>query len=129
MADGRLETTGGFDTLLRYPGDRRGQWDLSAIRTIRFRCKAANEHAFQNASPWVRSGHHKKGYFEWHPTSDLLNEARDKWIELVVPIEGDDVWKRTTVGTPSLEEIHYFELHADTWDYGFTLWLDDVRLQ
>lgn len=124
----RLDITGGFDNLVRFPGDTLARWDLSGLREFRFSALAKNKNPFQNASPWVRLGNHKKGYFEWHPTSDLLNEARDRWVTWRVSVAGDAVWKRSTVGDPDLADINYFELHADTWDYGFTLWLDGVRL-
>ena len=31
------------------------------------------------------------------------------------------------VGTMSLDSVNYVEFHADTWDYGYTLWLDGVQ--
>jgi len=34
---------------------------------------------------------------------------------------------RSVVGTMSLSQVNYVEIHADTWDYGFTLWVDGVQ--
>jgi hypothetical protein len=34
---------------------------------------------------------------------------------------------RSTVGNMSLENVNYVEFRADTWDYGYTLWVDGVQ--
>lgn len=125
----RLAVSGGFDNYARYPADTLAKWDLSGAKAIRFWCRAVNRHAFQNASPWIRLGNHKRGWFEWKPPGEVLNEAIGKWVEYVVPLAGDSGWKRSVRGSPDLSEINYFELHADTWDYGFQLWLDGVRFE
>ena len=123
----RVEATGGFDNYVRYPGDRTAVWDLSNAQQIRFWCYAQNPNGgFQNGSPWVRLGN-ADGYFEWHPSSELLNQAIGRWVEFVIPMAGNSTWQRTTFGSPDLQAINHFELHADTWGAGFTLWLDDVR--
>jgi hypothetical protein len=120
--------TGGYDNYVRYPYGILAKWNLSGVNYIRFWAYAENPNGgFQNGSPWVRLGSYQDGYFEWHPTGDILNEAIGQWREFVVPIPGDATWQRSAFGTPSLTKINYFELHADTWGYGFTLWLDGVR--
>ena len=35
-------------------------------------------------------------------------------------------WRRTPQGSPDFSHIQYVEIHADTWDHGFTLWVDGV---
>jgi hypothetical protein len=50
-------------------------------------------------------------------------------MEFVIPIAGDGTWQRTTFGSPTLSAINYIEIHADTWGYGFTLWMDGVRFE
>ena len=44
-------------------------------------------------------------------------------------MEGDAVWSRTEVGNVSLSDIRGIEIHADTWDYGFSLWVDGVGFE
>jgi hypothetical protein len=123
----RVEATGGFDNYVRYPGDQLAVWDLSGVQYIRFWCYAVNPNgAFQSGSPWLHLGD-RDGFFAWQPTWDILNQAIGQWVEYVIPIAGDATWQRSTFGTPSLANINYFELHADTWGAGFTLWLDGVR--
>ncbi len=123
----RIVATGGFDNYVRYPGDQLAIWDLSDVEYIHFWCYAVNPNgSFQCGSPWLHLGN-QDGFFEWHPTWDILNQAIGQWVEYVIPIDGDATWQRSTFGTPTLSEINYFELHADTWGAGFTLWLDGAR--
>lgn len=120
--------TGGFDNYVRYPYGKLARWDLSHLQAIHIYCYSENPNlGFQNGSPWVRLGNFQNGFFEWHPTEDVLNNALNQWVEFVIPVNGDGLWQRSTFGAPALGEINYFELHADTWGAGFTLWLDGVR--
>ncbi|MEW6249064.1 MAG: PQQ-binding-like beta-propeller repeat protein [Planctomycetota bacterium] len=123
----RAEATGGFDNYIRYPHGLLAKWDLSNVESLHFRAYAINPNGgFQNQSPWIRLGSFQNGYFQWTPSWDILNSAIGMWREFTVPIAGNSTWTRTTVGTPSLSHINYFQLHADTWGAGFTLWLDGI---
>ena len=127
----KFVTTGGFDNYVRYPIGLMARWDLSSVTNIRFWVYASNPSpvGFQSQSPWVRLGNFQSGYFQWTPSSDVLNNARNRWYEFVVPVAGNATWSRSTFGAPSLSRINYLEIHADTWDAGFTLWLDGVRVE
>jgi hypothetical protein len=123
----RIEATGGFDNYVRYPGDQLAIWDLSDVDYIRVWFYAINPNlGFQSGSPWVHLGN-QDGFFEWRPTWDILNQAIGQWVEYVIPVAGDATWQRTTFGSPTLSQINYIEIHADTWGAGFTLWMDGVR--
>lgn len=125
----RFETTGGFDTLARFPGDRLAMWDLSARSELRFQVYAENPGwGFQGDVPWVRLGCPDGSSFDLRPTSGaVLNLALDQWHEFVVPLAGDAEWQLSTTGAPSLAAVSSLEIHMDTWDYGFTAWIDGVR--
>ncbi len=121
----RMETTGGFDTYLRYPGDHLASWDLTGAQELRIRFYAQNEHGFQGDNPLIRLAG-ADGRIDFVPTADLLNGAIGQWVECVVPLAGGGNWVRTDFGTVSLGDIRALEVHADTWDYGFSLWVDGV---
>jgi hypothetical protein len=121
--------TGGFDNYVRYPAGILAKWDLSQAAYIHFWAYSENPNfSYQSQSPWVRLGSYQDGYFQWTPSWDILNLAEDQWYEFAVPIAGNATWTRTTFGSPNLAQINYLEVHADTWDAGFTLWLDGVCL-
>jgi hypothetical protein len=123
----RIDATGGFDNYVRYPGDQLAIWDLSNVDYIRVWFYAINpNYGFQSQSPWIHLGN-QDGFFEWRPTWDILNQAIGQWVEYVIPVAGDATWERTTFGSPTLSQINYLEIHADTWGAGFTLWMDGVR--
>jgi len=121
----RMETDGGGDTYLRYPGDHLAQWDLSSVEELRLRCYAQNEHTFQGEYPLVRL-RGAAGYIQYQPTANLLDQAIGQWVEYVIPVGGDATWIRSEFGTASLTDVRCLEIHADTWDYGFALWVDGV---
>jgi len=124
----RFNTDGGFDTSMRFPADRLIRWNLTNLQSIRFWCYAENPNiGFQSDTPWIRLGS-PAGYFELRSSSTLLNNARNQWFEFVVPFAGNAEWYRTDFGSPDLSNIQYIELHFDTWGYGFTVWIDGLRL-
>ncbi|HZW09288.1 MAG TPA: GC-type dockerin domain-anchored protein [Phycisphaerales bacterium] len=124
----RFETGGGFDTWLWAPGDRDASWDLlgGGAGGLAFRAYVENDFPFQNGSPWVRL-HSGGGYAEFRPAYDVFNDAIGSWIEVEIPYAGDSLWSRTDVGSPDLSAVNSIEIHADTWDAGFVVWLDGLR--
>ena len=46
-----------------------------------------------------------------------------------MPLSGSSKFVRTQVGDMSFDEVNYVEFHADTWDFGYTLWLDGVQFE
>jgi hypothetical protein len=125
----RMDATGGGDNYVRFPGDHAAHWSLTGVQTLRVWFYAINtNYGFQSNSPRFRLGS-ARGYYQWTPTSDVLGQAVGKWVQFQVPIAGNSTWQRSTSGTPSLSAIEYVEIHADTWGYGFTLWIDGVNFQ
>jgi len=125
----RFDTEGGFDTWVWAPVTRDAEWDLiaSGSKGLSFWAYADNPNpGFQNLSPWIRLHTAANDYIELHSKTEVLNSARDRWIHLNVPIDGDAGWTTEEVGSPNLANINWIEFHADTWDSGFTLWIDGL---
>lgn len=127
----RFDTTGGFDTWLLTPPTKDAGWDLvaSGVDGIGYWVRAFNPSAFgfQNNSPWIRLHTTEKDYIELHATSELLNPARFGWVWLFAPLAGNSNWSRIEVGSPDLSLVNWIEIHQDTVDFGFTLWIDELR--
>ena len=86
-------------------------------------------YGFQGNSPWIRLGtgaDETNNYFEYTTNSALFNNAIGQWLQITLPVSGDSQWQRTAVGNPTLDDIDWLEIHADTWDHGFTVWYDGL---
>ena len=114
-------------TSVRYPKGIIAHWDLTSATHFNVSFYAENPNlGFQNQSPWIRIGNYDGDYMQFQASSDILNQARNQWRIYSIPLTGDTTWSRTDVGTPDLTDINYIEIHADTWGYGFKLWVDGV---
>lgn len=124
----RFDTGGGFDTWLWAPGGQNASWDVlsGGAGGMSFSAFVENDYTFQNGSPWVRL-YSAVGSVEYTPAYDVLNDAIGAWIDIDIPYDGDAFWTRTDVGTPNLGAVTSIEIHADTWDAGFSLWIDGLR--
>jgi hypothetical protein len=132
-------TDGGFDTYVRYPRSFTARWDLGSAETLSISAYAENPNiGFQSGSPWIRLKDAQNNYFEYQyfqggEPFDLLNLAQSNWQTYEIPLDASSTtengWRRTPVGSPDLSQIQYLEIHADTWDSGFDLWLDGVGFE
>lgn len=134
----KFVTDGGYDTYLRYPQTYTGLWDLSDATQLHIGFYAENDTCcgFQNGSPWIRLRDAEGNYFQYQYyengyAAEFLNGANYQWIEADIPLDASEAeengWRRTIHGSPDLSVIQAIEIHADTWEFGFNLWVDDVR--
>ncbi len=132
----KFVTNGGFDTLVKYPRTLNAQWDLRTATSLRVSFYAVNNTiGFQNGSPWIRLKDSNGNYYQYQyyvggSPYNLLNDARNQWRSYTIPLwtsAPGNGWRETTFGTPDRAHITGIEIHADTWDYGFNLWVDGVR--
>ena len=128
-------TDGGWDTYARYPAYEI-IWDLSQTQTVLLSLYAENPSAYNfQSGPFIRLIDADGDYFEYRPYQNgglqtLINDAVDNWLSLEIPINAlpavENGWAVTLSGTPDISRIRYLEIHNDTWDSGFTLWIDEV---
>jgi hypothetical protein len=76
---------------------------------------------------FIRIGDFKGNYYRYTASTALLNSANLTWKRYQFPLSGDPTFSRTMVGSMNLDSTNYVEFHADTWDYGYTLWLDGLQ--
>ena len=124
----RWQTGAPFLAFVQYPDTRNASWDLRGNTHLELQVLAQNPNpnGFQGQWPVVRLGDRDGAWFQYAPSVDYLNQARTGWITLRIPLGGDAIWTVTQKGTPSLARIDWLELQGDTWDSGFTLWLDGL---
>jgi len=124
----RFDTKSGFDTGVKYPKLGNANWDLSTKDYFTFLEYADNPNplGFQGNQPTlVLRGN--SGSFTYTPKQQLVTEFQ--WQKFAIPLQGNAFWARQSVGSPSLSDIDQFEIHWDTWDYGFKIYLDSVRFE
>ncbi|RIK74399.1 MAG: hypothetical protein DCC67_16630 [Planctomycetota bacterium] len=136
LGDGsvRFETTGGFDTYLRYEPPNGVSWDLADATQFRFDLYAENPSPFGfQAEPIIRfvdadGDAMEFRYYRNGSPYPLWNDARGAWRSHAIDVKSTAQpatgWRGTAIGTPDWSRMSTVEIHADTWDFGFTLWLD-----
>ena len=128
MASVKMVTSRGWDLALNYrpSADSVSNWGLTSSDTLYFWVRTIkNPFGFQYFS--VRIGNSKGGYFKYTASPGLLNSANLNWKLLKCPVSGGNGFSRTIVGNMNYDSVNYVEIHADCWDYGFTLWADGVQ--
>lgn len=125
----RWDSTAPYTTYLRFPANRAGSWYIGGNTHLEFFVRAQNFNiAFQDPQPVVRIGSDSTSWFEYRPTTDLLTPINhlSGWTLIRVPLAGDATWTRTAHGSPDPVQADWVEVGADTWDAGFTLWIDGL---
>ncbi|MBN1816685.1 MAG: hypothetical protein JW828_04950 [Sedimentisphaerales bacterium] len=131
-----FNTDGAFDTLVRYPETYEARWDLSDadFLTLSLYADNPNELLFQSG-PIVQLKKDADNYLEYvyyqgGQPQPVINEAVYQWQNWTIPLRANpaetDGWRLIPYGQADLSEIAYVEIHADTWDSGFVLWIDQV---
>jgi len=125
----KLVTSRGWDLALNYRpfNDSVSHWNLTDTDTLYFWVKTIKfiPYGFQYFS--IRIGDIKGNYYKYTASSSLLNNAHLVWKRYQFPLSGNSTFVRSSSGAMSLENTNYVEIHADTWDFGFTLWLDGLQ--
>ncbi len=124
----KLVTGRGWYVALNYrpSGDTLASWSFSPQDTLTFWVKTIKNPVYGFQYFHLRLGNRTGGYYRYNSSPGLLNAAHQSWKKYSFPLSGNTQFSRQSVGTVDLSDINYFELWADTWDYGFTLWLDGL---
>jgi hypothetical protein len=108
-------------------GDSLASWQLTENDTLYFWVRTIKQPQFGFQFYHIRIGDHKGNYYKYTAQPGYLNNANYTWKRYKVPLAGGLGYTRTEIGTMSLDNVNYVEFNADTWDYGFTLWVDGVQ--
>jgi len=125
-----LSTGNGWDLGLMYRpgGGAVSSWNLTEQDTLVLWANSINTTGYGFQYCHVKVGNNCGGYFKYTASAvTILNPTMNMWKEIRIPLAGGAPWSRTIFGEVSLSDISYIEFHADTWEYGFELWLDGVR--
>jgi nitrous oxidase accessory protein NosD len=119
---------GWYDALNYRPGaDSLASWQLTDSDTLYYWVRTIKQPQYGFQYYHVRIGDHKGNYYKYTAQPGYLNNANNLWKRYKIPLAGGLGYTRSEVGTMSLDDVNYVEFDADTWDYGFTLWVDGVQ--
>lgn len=123
-----IVTQAGFDVIPHYwpAGGKMADWSLSEGDTMQIWLKTENPHNQQFQQFYIRLGNNCSAYFQYTPPISVLNSTIGNWVKFDIPLTGNATWVRTSSGNISFADLAYFELNADTWDWGFEIWIDGI---
>jgi parallel beta-helix repeat protein len=115
-----------------------GKWNAGGKKSLVVWMKAQNPNipAFQEAGP-VFTLTSAKGTIRLQPAKGAnlyvglpYSEARETWMRIEVPLQGNEKWERKDEGAPDLKAITAMSVGMDSWGgEPFTLWLDGMHLE
>jgi parallel beta-helix repeat protein len=124
-----IATGNGWDigAMYRPAGDSIASWSVQEEDSLTFWLKSINNTGYGFQYCHVIIGNNCGGYFKYTaPATTILNPTIGQWKRIVIPLTGGNPWTRTIAGDISFDELSYVEIHADTWDLGFELWIDGL---
>jgi parallel beta-helix repeat protein len=129
VASVKLISGRGWDDALNYraANDSVSLWSLTNNDTLYFWVRTIKNVVIGFQAFHIRIGDFKGNYYKYSASTALLNAANLVWKRYQFPLSGNGTFSRTTVGNMTLDSVNYIEFHADTWDYGYTLWLDGLQ--
>lgn len=124
-----IATGNGWDlgAMYRPAGDSIASWSVLEEDTLTFWLKSINNTGYGFQFCKVIVGNNCGGYYKYTaPAATILNPTIGQWKRIDIPLAGGNPWSRVIVGDVSFDELSYVEIHADTWDFGFELWIDGL---
>ena len=125
----KLVSGRGYDVALNYRAgnDSVSLWSLTNTDTMYFWVRTIKNVVIGFQGFFIRIGDFKGNYYRYSASTAVLNSANLVWKRYQFPLSGNSTFSRTMVGNMNLDSANYVEFHADTWDYGYTLWLDGLQ--
>ena len=125
---------GGMLVKLLYPRTQQANVSLVGKRELVFWIRATNANlpAWQGPQPIITLHESAETFATLTPTTDLLsarpnNEEREGWTYLVVPLAGNDKWKREGEVPATL---NYLTIGFDSWGAPpLDIWLDGMSIR
>lgn len=127
----KLVTGRGWYLGLNYrPGtDSLSNWQLTDDDTLYFWVRTIKQPVYGFQYFHIRIGDGKGNYYRYNSSPNYLNSANQMWRQYKCPVAGGTGFYRTEIGEMDPDQVNYVEFDADTWDYGFTLWVDGVQFE
>ncbi|MBM3436800.1 MAG: T9SS type A sorting domain-containing protein, partial [Bacteroidetes bacterium] len=113
--------------MYRPVGDSISSWSVLEEDTLTFWLKSINNTGYGFQYCHVIVGNNCGGYYKFTASAAvILNPTIGQWKRIDIPLAGGSPWARSIIGNVSFDDLNYVEIHADTWDFGFELWIDGL---
>lgn len=125
----RAVTQSGFDFALRF-SPAGGSMNVSTAEQIRFAIRGLNTtpYGWQGNFPVVVLQDSAGKRRTYTPNTQLLTKDGTTWTPISIPLAGDATWG-VSGDVVNLSALTLVEIHADTWDAGFTLDVDALSFE
>ncbi len=125
----RAVTQSGFDFALRYT-PAGGTMNVSSAAQLRFAIRALNTTptGWQGNFPVVVLQDSTGKRRTYTPSRQFLGRDGASWVPITLPLAGDATWSLSGSAV-NLAALSRVELHADTWESGFTLDVDAMSFE
>ena len=125
----KLVTSRGWEVALNYRPERDSlaEWHLTDNDTLWFWVRTIKQPQYGFQYFTIRVGDDHGNYYKYTASPSLLNAANLSLKQYRFPLAGNAQFTRSMTGTMSLDQVNYLEFRPDTWDYGFTMWVDGVQ--
>lgn len=113
--------------MYRPSGDSIASWSVLEEDTLTFWLKSVNNTGYGFQYCHVMVGNNCGGYYKYSASAAaILNPTIGQWKRIDIPLAGGSPWARSVFGDISFDDLNYVEINADTWDFGFELWIDGL---
>jgi parallel beta-helix repeat protein len=132
----KMVTGDSFPVYAGFPSTRDAKWDISGKSILELWVKKYTTNGWRDDAdinnPTIILATDKHNYFRYTPhvscfrDASVHQEAWYGWQYIAIPLAGDDFWRKTSIGTPSLSSINYLEIVTGTYGAGYIVWFDGL---
>lgn len=126
----RFVTEAAYDFAVQFTVPDYTVMDVSGYEQLRFSVRGKNTtpNGWQGNFPVVVLRDSVGRTRSYTPNSQFLTKDGVTWVDVTIPLAGDATWS-VAGDTVDLRTLWQVEIHADTWDSGFTLDVDAVSFE
>ncbi|WP_224367943.1 discoidin domain-containing protein [Hyalangium versicolor] len=126
----RAVTQAAFDFAVRFTAPGSSVMDVSGYEQLRFAVRGLNTTpvGWQGNFPVVVLQDAAGLRRTYTPNQQLLTKDGTTWTAITLPLAGNSTWS-VSGSAVDLHNLRQVEVHADTWDSGFTLDVDGMSFE
>lgn len=123
-----IENTNGLLTKVRRRNvdQRRSKWNMKNYSYISFWMKTESENVDGIPFFILSLGNYQNGSITYAAYPEFGKEAPGEWVHYTVPLDGSNLWQKTSFGNINEGEVNFIEFEMDTYKESVTIWIDGL---